>query len=221
MKSMSENKKLIVISHPKRLRGEVKAMISLFQIGLKYFHLRKPHWKKEEIESLLQKIPEEFRGNIILHSHYELVKMYRLKGVHITQETKNSDIEERFDGYHTSISTHSEDEVLLLDGVYDYAFISPIFDSISKQAYSSRFSIDNLSGFFMENEINTEIIALGGINPNNIRSLQNIPFSGYAVLGYLWEDFFRNADIDDLLKRFKDLKKTIYEQRNKLAENSF
>lgn len=220
MKCTSGNRKLIVVSHSERLDKEAEAISSLFQMGLKYFHLRKPTWKVEEVERLLYEIPEEFRENIILHNHYELVKTWGLKGIHITQKTKNSGIEEEFEGYHTSISTHSEDEVLLLDRSYDYAFISPVFDSISKEGYRSRFLVDNLSNFFRENEINTEIIALGGITPNNIKSLQNIPFDGYAVLGYLWKNFFRNTDMEDLLKRFKILKETIYEERDKAAENA-
>ncbi|MGM0496434.1 MAG: thiamine phosphate synthase [Bacteroidota bacterium] len=211
MRSISENKKLIVISHPGWLDQEAKAISSLFQTGLKYFHLRKPNWETEELEHLLQKIPEEFYANIILHNHYELVKIYGLKGVHITRKTKNTDIEEKFEGYHISISTHSEDEVILLGANYDYAFISPVFNSISKEGHKSGFSVDNLSNFFSQNEINTEIIALGGINPDNIKALQNIPFSGYAVLGCLWKNFSQYPDMENLQKQFSELKKSIYE----------
>jgi len=220
MKFTSGNRKLIVVSHYERVKKEAEAISSLFQMGLKYFHLRKPNWKAEEIESLLRNIPKEFHENVILHNHYELVKIYGLKGVHITQKSKNLGIEENFEGYHTSVSTHSEDEVLLLDSSYDYAFISPVFSSISKADYKSGFSINTLGNFFRENAINTEIIALGGITPNNIKSLQNIPFSGYAVLGYLWENFSKNADMDNLLKRFKTLKETVYELRDNTTENS-
>ena len=211
MKSTSGSRKLIVVSHSERLENEAEAISSLFQMGLKNFHLRKPNWNIEEIDQLLQEIPGKFYENIVLHSHYELVRKYGLKGIHITQKTKKIGIEEKFKGYHTSISTHSEDEVLLLDDSYNYAFISPVFNSISKENYKSGFSIDSLCNFFRENAINTEIIALGGINPNNIKLLQNIPFNGYAVLGYLWENFSRHTDMNDLMKRFKILKEMIYE----------
>mgnify|MGYP000535913991 CR=1 FL=1 len=211
MKSTSGSKKLIVLSHSERVENEAEAISSLFQMGLKNFHLRKPTWKDEEIEQFLEKIPEEFYENIVLHSHYSLVRKYGLKGIHITQKTKKTGIEEKFKGYHTSISTHSKDEVLLLDDSYDYAFISPVFNSISKETYKSGFSLDSLRNFFRENATNTEIIALGGINPDNIQLLQDIPFNGYAVLGYLWENFSLNADMNDLMKRFKILKEMIYE----------
>lgn len=220
MRSTSENKKLIVISHPEKLHHEAEAINTLFQMGLKYFHLRKPHWKAEDIERLLREIPEKFHENIILHNHYELVKMYGLKGIHITQKTKNSGIEEKFEGYHTSISTHSEHEILLLDSSYDYAFISPVFNSITKKSYKSTFSKANLSKFFREATIHTQIIALGGINPYNMMHLQDTSFDGYAVLGYIWENFPQHPEKKDIQKRFNKLKKTIYEQRNRLAENS-
>ena len=215
----NRNKSLIVISWPERIKGEAEAIQQLFSLGLKNFHLRKPAWEIEEIEHFLQEIPEKYHGNIILHHHYKLVEMYGLKGIHINQKTKDSGIEQKFKDYHISISTHSKDDILMLDSSYDYAFISPVFNSISKEGYKSRFSKNTLSKFFRENAINTEIVALGGINPDNIKSLQNILFAGYAVLGYLWKEFSRNADMEELKKRFKLLKEAIYEQREKSAEH--
>jgi len=217
MRSTSRNrdKSLIVISSPEKVRNEVEAIQRLFKLGLTKFHLRKPGWKYHEVKNLLQEIHQAYHPLIILHNHYELVKKYGLKGIHLTNHTKNSYAEEEFKDHHISISTHTLKEVQSLSSSYDYAFISPVFESISKKGYKPAVSVSKLSEQFEKRLLPTKLIALGGVKPDNLKQLQHTPFDGYAVLGYLWEDYKNDHDIQKIEHKFITLKSTIYEQYNK------
>lgn len=201
---------LIVLSHPCELNREKEAIEQLFSLGVDFFHIRKPGIEENEIEKYIQKIPEKYHRKLILHSHYNLAKKYNLKGIHITEKTKNSGIEKQFKDYHTSISIHCIDELNELTNQYNYAFISPVFDSISKQNYKSRISPEILKKQFQKNRIHTKVVALGGINPENIKKLNNTGIYGCAVLGFLWEQFSRNPDLKILKEKYIQLKNMVY-----------
>jgi thiamine-phosphate pyrophosphorylase len=86
-----------------------------------------------------------------------------------------------------SRSCHSIEE--LTDGQrYDYLFLSPIFDSISKKGYRSAFSPEQLTKAGKEGVINEKVIALGGITPEKKTAIKDWNFGGIAVLGFLWQE---------------------------------
>lgn len=100
--------------------------------------------------------------------------------------------------YHNKIFLHSDfpkfhslDELKNHKGKYEYAFLAPIFDSISKQGYKSKFS-DRLYNFlqFDAGLISAikgkNIIALGGIDEDKISLVRKTGFVGVAVLGAVW-----------------------------------
>ncbi|MEO8759791.1 MAG: thiamine phosphate synthase [Bacteroidia bacterium] len=118
-----------------------------------------------------------------MHSHYKLAKEFDLKGIHLTEKERKS---KRINSTLKIISTsfHSTTEILKNRRKYEYVFLSPVFDSISKQGYKSNFSLEELK-FFLKRKKN--IIALGGINAENIESVKQKGFAGAAILGSIWE----------------------------------
>ena len=82
-------------------------------------------------------------------------------------------------------------------------FLSPIFQSISKEGYGSGFSLDGLRN--AKGIIDDKVIALGGICPRTITKLKDIPFGGVAVLGALWGNDPSLLVADQLIKQFKRL----------------
>ena len=81
-------------------------------------------------------------------------------------------------------------------------FLSPVFDSISKQGYASHFSEEQLRG-----HVDARVMALGGVTAGKIPWLADVGFGGCAFLGYLFgvgtEEFCRRVEL-------------IVEQRNKI-----
>ncbi len=173
--------KLIVLSNPTHLKNEHEWLCSLFEMGLEYYHLRKPGFEKSAIENFLKQISPNYYNRIVLHSHYELAEKYNLKGIHISSPERGNLLSKC-----VSTSFHSLKEIEDCEQKYEYAFLSPIFDSISKQGYQAAFGKKELNLFFDSRTKNIDIIALGGINEQTIPEAMSYGFDGVAVLGAVW-----------------------------------
>lgn len=129
--------KLIVITTPQFFEGEAEAVTSLFQNGLEMLHLRKPGASAEEMGNFLQQLPMEYMPRIVTHEQFQLASVFGLKGIHLNG--RNPQIPSGYKG-HVSRSCHSLEEVLKHKSDCNYVFLSPIYDSISKEGYSSAYS---------------------------------------------------------------------------------
>jgi thiamine-phosphate pyrophosphorylase len=186
--------KLILISDPLNVDNEHGILCSLFENGLEYFHLRKPQFSEKEMEEYLLKIPSDYFSRIVIHSHFYLAEKFAIKGMHV--KVPFAGIKENKFSY--SASFHSLKEIEACEFKYDYAFLSPVFDSISKQDYRSTLNLTEVSSFLDKN-IDKKIIALGGIDENNLSEILNCGFAGVAILGAVWKS-------KDSLKKFQILK---------------
>jgi thiamine-phosphate pyrophosphorylase len=180
------NFKIIIISNPTPIINEASIITDLFNNGLELFHIRKPSNTISETEKLLKNIPKDFHSKIVIHQHYQLTNHYNLKGIHIKSINKNNNEIIANDYNIISTSFHSFNE-LSNKNTYQYVFLSPLFNSISKKGYNSQFKIEELKSAYSEGIIDSKVIALGGINLNNIGLIKELGFGGVAVLGYIWE----------------------------------
>lgn len=174
--------KLIAISYPDSYNNEHIIINHLFNNGLEIFHLRKPTWTIGEISKLLDMIDAQYHNRIVIHSHYNLCNNFNLKGIHFTSNTKHQIQKYISTPYHKSISCHSFEEIDKYKRYMDYCFISPLFNSISKEGYKSSIDIELL----LQKSKETKIVALGGINDTNIKTLLNTSIYAVAVLGFIW-----------------------------------
>lgn len=62
-------------------------------------------------------------------------------------------------------------------------FLSPIFDSVSKQGYTSAFTDNVLKQASKDGIIDNKVVALGGVTPDKINYLRQLNFGGAAMLG--------------------------------------
>ncbi len=130
--------KLIVISPPETLPGEIDFVNTLFKQGLTKFHLRKPNVPSTELIQYLQKIDPEYISNVVVHYDFEMLRHFPQVGFHFNQYSLSLLSYKGFT--HKSYSAHSFREILGLNAeAFDYIFISPVFESISKPGYYSGF----------------------------------------------------------------------------------
>jgi thiamine-phosphate pyrophosphorylase len=184
--------KLIVISNPFNVNNEHEIVCSLFENGLNCYHLRKPDFTREQMEEILELVPKEYLGRIVLHSHHGLVEQFQLKGAHSKLPFYSSS-----EGKSLSASFHSIEECIGCKEEYDYAFLSPVFDSISKRNYKATLDKEKLSSF-LNGSGRKEIIAMGGINEQTIPVAKEYGFDGVATLGAVWM-------ADDPVEKFRRL----------------
>lgn len=135
------------------------------------------------MQQFIESIPTRYYNRLKLHDHFDLADKYDLAGIHLNSRNRTAPT-----GFqkHVSKSCHAIEELRDIDR-FEYVFLSPIFDSISKQGYKARFSKDELEN--SSNLISEKVMALGGVADKHIPYLQKIGFGGCALLGYLpWAD---------------------------------
>ena len=198
--------KLILITTPTYFVEEDKIITALFEEGLDTLHLRKPDTAPMFAERLLTLIPEQYHKRIVVHGHFYLKDEYKLKGIHLNGRNPNPP--ENYKG-HISCSCHSVEEVKNRKHFYDYVFMSPIYDSISKVNYYSTYTAEELREAQKAKIIDSKVMALGGINEENLLEIKDFGFGGAVILGDLWNKFDACSDRDYLavIKHFKKLKK--------------
>jgi thiamine-phosphate pyrophosphorylase len=179
---------LIVISNPAMLPDEAAIIQQLFEEGLQLFHLRKPGADEQTVRQLLEAIPAVYHSRIVMHGFFHLMPAYNIHRWHFREEHRMSTTDEELvqlieKRYTLSTSVHDMPAVLSLSSHFSYTFFSPVFDSISKQQYRGVTSDD----FYVTDEQKkVPVIALGGIDADNITKVAAMNFDGAAVLGTIW-----------------------------------
>ena len=200
--------KLILITPPTYFVEEDKIITALFEEGLDLLHLRKPDIAPMYAERLLTLIPEQYHKRIVVHENFYLKDEFKLKGVHLN--SRNPHLPGNYKG-HISRSCHSLEEVKEHKKNCDYVFLSPVFDSISKKDYHANYTPEEIRKAHKSGIIDKKVIALGGIDTDNIRQVKSYGFGGAAIMGALWNKFdsCMDRDFDLVIEHFKKLKKLI------------
>ena len=170
----------IVITVSGFFNGEASFLHRLLECGVDVIHLRKPGATIDECSSLLDQMPADDCRRIVIHDYFELAGPYCLRGIHLN--ARRSEVPVGYSG-HISRSCHSLEEVELYKGVCDYVFLSPIFDSVSKEGYASAFDNEILSKASDAGVIDNKVVALGGVTPDKLGYLRSLKFGGAAMLG--------------------------------------
>lgn len=187
---VESNMKIIAITPPHAIENEVVIIKRLLENSVDIVHLRKHQSEFEggEVISYLREIlsalTSEERNKIIIHDFPMLYDEYSLKGIHINKNITS--LPENYNGFRTR-SCHSFEEIERYKNEYNYLFLSPIFDSISKPDYKSPFTHDALQKASLEGIIDKKVIALGGVTFDKIPYLQSLNFGGVAMIGGIYE----------------------------------
>lgn len=208
--------RLIVISSPDKFDSELKLIPKFFDCGLEVFHLRKPKFSYRRMNKYLSLFPREYLDKVVIHSHFRLAFKYKLRGVHVSEKRKKKKfltwlrvkiMKILRPGLAITSSFHSISDLLRDKKNYQYVFLSPVFDSISKKSYRSSFNEGVLKKALADTP--HPVIALGGVKAENIYKAKEFGFAGVAVLGSIWgedkepvKNFLKIRDIC----RQKDLK---------------
>lgn len=200
--------KLILMTTPYFFVEEHQILTALFDEGLEILHLRKPNTEPVYSERLLSLLPDSYRKRIVVHDHFYLKNEYNLHGIHLNK--RNPELPKNYKG-HVSASCHTAEDIATYKKPLDYLFLSPIFDSISKDGYTSQFPPATLRELSKNKVIDRKVMAMGGIDIDNISQIRSYGFGGAVVLGAIWNrfDIHRTSDFKELINHFRKLKKAI------------
>jgi len=192
---MKEPFKLILISSLDGFEHEIAAVQQMFELGLECYHLRKPRFSTRKLEQYLKRIGSRYHSRIMIHSHHELSLSHDLREIHLTSRhrkkrmiinwLKHQYVKLRRPNLKVSAGFHTLSELKEHSGRYDYVFLSPVFDSISKVGYKNTFNDISLRETIASSSY--RVIALGGVNEDKIIPAMEMGFAGVAVLGSVWK----------------------------------
>jgi thiamine-phosphate pyrophosphorylase len=204
--------RLVVISPPTLANpNELQVLNGLLRTDVSTYHLRKPGCTPENMEACISAIEPSLRSKVVVHQHHSLATKYGLKvcsrscaapvsssilcpnhalwtrqGIHYPEWMRPpGPLPDTLCSQSTSF--HSLADLACRDwGGLDYAFLSPIYDSISKEGYASA-GFDQQQLRLALGACAVPIVALGGITKGRITEARDLGFAGVAVLGTVWQ----------------------------------
>lgn len=180
----------VIVLTPPEWRGTSEAswIATLLRLGVGRVHIRKPEASAAELSALLEAIPRALRRRCVLSQQPELVSRYALGGLHLSvrgwrELTARPSLGS---GQLVGVSCHSREELEALPFTPDYAYLSPVAPSLSKEGYGAaqRWTEAELEQLCAETPF--PLIALGGIAPATAGRFLRLGFAGVASLGY-WQ----------------------------------
>ena len=112
--------------------------------------------------------------------------------------------QERCMGYHNCLLISSIAEVAERKAHCHDVFLSPIYDSISKEGYAAAYSKAQLLEAARNGIIDARVMALGGISAEHLPEGKAIGFGGAVVLGDVW-----NRLHTDFIPHFEQLNRYV------------
>lgn len=184
---------LIIVSPPGLVAEEEPLASEMLALGLARFHVRKPGWSISQLVDYLAVIPKEYYSRLVLHSHHSLVAELGLGGAHLTTAGRSAQAPRPRlrPGQTLSTSFHTLAEIRQHRRRYDYVFLSPIFDSLSKTQYPAAFDLAEVAATLAQLRRRPgyapQVMALGGIEAHRVAAVRRAGFGGAAVLGAVWQ----------------------------------
>ncbi len=182
---------MILITNPLFVENEINILHSLLEEGLFLLHIRKLDFSELEMAQFIHQIKLEFHDNLVLHNHHHLGKDFGINRFHFS-EKERINYNQSYKSC-KSTSTHSIEDFNSLQN-FDYAFLSPVFKSISKENYYPE--KDLFEEIKSRKNQQTKMVALGGIDSENIQQVLEKGFDDVALLGAIWKN-------ENPLKQFK------------------
>ena len=184
---------MIVLTNPTSVAKEIDIIHGLFDEGLAILHIRKNEISKKLMKDFINSIDPKHHDKLVLCSHYILADSFNIKGLHLNSQ-KRFDIQGTLEqsaisyykskGLSISTSVHSIEEFNTLESHFDYAFLAPVFPSISKENHYSKINL--LEAIQKRTNYNTNLVGLGGINSDTIEETLANGFDDFALLGTIW-----------------------------------
>ena len=131
----------------------------------------------------IREITERKGANLIINDRVDIATAVDADGVHLGWQSLEIDMVRRMIGQDKIIgfSAHSLEEAERAENSgADYISISPIFDTANKDYFIKPLGVGVIGK--IKAQINIAVIALGGINENNVDSVLNNGADGIAVI---------------------------------------
>ncbi len=176
---------IIILTPETDVADEARRINELMETGDQLLHIRKYGMNDNEIRTYIHNISTEFHKRLVLHSHFHLAAEMKIERLHFNENYRREALYKNYiNRYIISTSVHSMEDFNALTPCWDYAFVSPVFSSISKPGYGRGKNM--LPCLKDRDNASVKLIGLGGINALNCRRVYEAGAEGIALLGAVW-----------------------------------
>ncbi len=185
---------IVVFSTSKDEPSEIGEVIRMFEAGLNTFHIRKPKLSKNQLATYINQFPKKYHDRLILHTYHGLAFQLKLGGIHLTRKHRKRSKFYQFQlwlkrkklpDFIITRTFHKMTDVTDDKRPYAYAFLSPVFDSVSQSTLAAGFSQRALH--IIIPQAKQPIYAMGGVTVKHLKTIYKNGFAGAAFHGSLWE----------------------------------
>ena len=194
---------LLVISDRRQARQPLQQVAeAAFAGGCRWFSLREKDLPPDERRALLGALVtlgRRFGAVVTAHEDIEAVAAVGAAGVHMPSGGSPAGARARLPGALIGASAHSADEAAaLLEAGADYVTLSPVFLTSSKPGYGPALGLDGLARIVAQ--VPGDIVALGGITPENAGACSAAGARGIAVMGEVMRAADPQATVEHILR---------------------
>ncbi len=176
---------MMLLSPEQPVAHESAVVNTIFDRGLSLFHIRKYQLTDVEMAAYVDAIDPDYRKQVVLHSHFHLANELGIERLHVREEDRKQHKQRAFTtGFTLSTSVHTITTFNTLDAIWDYAFLSPVFPSISKKGYGITHTV--LHDLRLRRNPHVRLVGLGGIDEQNYRQVFTAGADAIALLGAIW-----------------------------------
>lgn len=168
---------VLAVSPASEFEDELDLLVSMLDVGLARYHLRKPSWSCAACADWIESLPRQFHRRVSIHQCYALANEY---DVCVHQKDHAEEIDNA-----KSKSLHELDALSSPLTEYEYAFLSPVFPSMSKPDYIPSWSEETLRNALLQPR-SAKLYALGGVSASNAQVAIQYGFDGVVLHGALW-----------------------------------
>ncbi len=185
---------ILAMSNSTEFPNEVEEIIRMFELGMPYYHVRKPKLGRRGLTAYVKSFPVQYHDRLILHSWHGIAEQNKLGGIHLGRHHRKRKWtyqlrlwlkRKKNPSMVVSRTFHKLTDITSDKREYSYAFLSPVFDSVSQNSlgggYSRRALLVTLP------QAKQPVYALGGVRPENIEHIAELGFHGAVLLGALWK----------------------------------
>ena len=208
--AISSNKGLgfILITNRKICEAKLADIISqAIDGGVETVQLREKDLSSVELYVLASEIREitmEKGANLIINDRVDIALAVDADGVHLGWKSLGIGLVRKMIGHDKLIgfSAHNLQEAKKAeDSGADYVTISPIFDTVYKDYFVEPLGTEKIGKF--KEEIDIPVIALGGINENNVNGVLENGAYGIAVISAILQSEDPRQSANRLYKEIK------------------
>lgn len=185
LKGGTQMQQIHLISPPQLLAKQlVERIMSVHQLAT-FIHIRQKTWTKFEVEQCIDELI--YRGvpkaKIIVNTYADIAETKQLGGVHLPEQLEITEVKKAYPTLTIGTSVHTLASALHKEAAgADYVIFGHVFPTESKPGLRPQ-GLQALEK--ITRHLSIPVIAIGGIQPHNIHTVETAGAKGVAVLSYV------------------------------------